>query len=150
MGKSTDVMCPGHEYFGRAHPSRSATDLKSKFSFSLTGYHTKVKEPSLNNNFTLIWKAKNWIHFSPKVKFEQLRSGLELESPNSFPTTITVTARASLLLLIFCYLFISVLNQTADFNNALFNKDIVFNSFFLFFFFLVEEALHFWIILKVS
>ena len=45
---------------------RILTDFNSEFSFSLTGYHFKAKNPSLLYYFLHCWRENSWIHTFPK------------------------------------------------------------------------------------
>ena len=81
------------------------TYLNFGFSFSLTGCHTKVKEPSLTYYLTIT--AGRIIRFMPfvrvfgYVKCKQPRTGFELGSRCPFPSTITITSQASLSLCVY-------------------------------------------------
>ena len=72
-----------------------------QFSFSFTGCHTKVKDPSILY-YLHIAEGRTWIRvflkrIYEKVKIKWLRSRFELDSPSSFADTITVTPNASFL-----------------------------------------------------
>ena len=71
------------------------TVLNSEFSFSLSGCHTKVKEPSLSYYLPIaggkIYGCIPFLKYWPSEKCKQPYPGFELRSLYPFPMPITIT-----------------------------------------------------------
>ena len=101
----------------QSHLLRSLIDFNSEFSFFLTGYHIKFKEPSLSYYLPIFGARIIKLIPFPRVLLlcEKPRPGFALSSPRPFPTTITITPRAtrfslslSLSLYIYIYIYIYI------------------------------------------
>ena len=71
------------------------TGLKSAFSFPLTSYHTKIKEPSLSYYLPIAgWRIVGFMPFPRVLILYEMKStspGFEIVSQFSFSTTMTLT-----------------------------------------------------------
>ena len=78
---------------------RILTGLNSESSFSLTCWHTKVKEPSLL--FTHIWMENSWNHKFPKSISTMWNANPDFELGSPFPFPIMLVTNASMYMFVY-------------------------------------------------